>query len=357
MAKTNSRVTVLVPAHNEEKGIADAIESLSNQTLKPSQIIVIADNCTDKTVKIVSKYKDVMAFETIDNETKKAGALNQAFNSLKLEEYVLIMDADTVLDKKAIEEGLKVIQSDNKIGAVCSRAGVIEVDNMNLKEKILWELQHIEYGLFDSDRVEKQGKIKVAHGMCTLFRTIAIESVVEFRKDKFNINSGIFLEDSLVEDYELTLCLKHRWKVMSALKMLAWTDVPLMGRELWGQRERWLTGGVDALRDHSFNKVTTSEILQHFLFIFLMILRVFAVIITVKFLYLHGFQGLNKLVLSIIALSIADSVYRLKYVQDKTITTYVVKFLIIPEMVYNWMQAAVLIRSYYLSFSNNKKEW
>lgn len=228
----------------------------------------------------------IKTINTLNNKSKKAGALNQAFAQIDLEEFVLIMDADIVLDTKAIEEGIKMFNQDFNIGAVCSKAGVLPYEGKSKWEKLIWGIQHIEYAQFDSDRIEKQGNIKVAHGMCTMFKAEAIKSAPEYRKQAFNIESEIFLEDSLVEDYELTLCLKHNWKIYSCLDMLAWTDVPIQLRELWIQRKRWLRGGVDALRDHSFNKVTAPEVLNHWLFIFLISLRIFALTISVVYIYI-----------------------------------------------------------------------
>jgi poly-beta-1,6-N-acetyl-D-glucosamine synthase len=197
----------------------------------------------------------------------------------------------------------------------------------------------------------------VAHGMATLFRVEALKSVPSYRKKTLNIVSDIYLEDSLVEDYELTLCLKQNWEVSSCMNMLAWTDVPLSVKELWIQRLRWLRGGVDTLRLHSWNKVTFFEILNHWLFILLLILRMVVSIAFIYYLSKFEFKGFNPIILAIVALSYIDSIYRLKYVQDKTIFDYLIKILLIPEIIYGWFQAIVLISSYILSFCNIKQRW
>ena len=69
-------VWALIPAHNEERVIHKAIRSLQSQTIEPQRIVVIADNCTDATVKI-AKHKGVEVFITRNNKNKKAGAYNQ----------------------------------------------------------------------------------------------------------------------------------------------------------------------------------------------------------------------------------------------------------------------------------------
>lgn len=352
-------ITVLVPAHNEEKVISRTIESLLNQSVLPHQIIVVADNCTDKTVELAKRYKNVTVFETVDNKNKKAGALNQVLSSMPLSEFVLIMDADTILEDTALEIGLNTFKSNPNLGAVCSKAGVLErYEGLNYPEKILHSLQSIEYAQFDSHRVETKGKVKTLQGMCTLFKKEALSSVVGYRKETLFIESGVFLEDNLTEDYELTLCLKSvGWEVSSNLDMKAWTDVPLDYKELYVQRLRWLRGGVDSLRTHGWNKTTSVEILNHLLFLLMFFLRILAITISVTYIALNGFQGLSQWVLAVLGLSYIDSFYRMKYMENIRAIDYVVKFSIVPEMIYGWVQSFILIRAYYLSFSNTKQDW
>jgi len=355
-------VSVFIPAHNEQEIIIETLKSIFSQTLKPTQVIVICDNCTDNTILLINEFKNttkanVKIFQTKNNTGRKAGALNQAFNKLKLKNYVLIMDADTLIDKNALKYGMDMIIKDKKLAAVCSRAGVLPYTGKSLWKKTIWTIQHIEYGQFDSHRIETKGKIKVAHGMATLFRVNALKTVPLYRKKILDIDSNIYLENNLVEDYEMTLCLKNNWKISSCMNMLAWTDVPVSVKELWIQRLRWLRGGVDTLRLHSWNRVTLFEILNHWLFVLLVILQILAYAFSIYYLSIFGFQKFNIPILLVCSLAYIDSVYRLKYVQNKTFFDYIIKMLILPEIIYAWFQAIALMLSYILSFCNIKQRW
>ena len=44
---------IVIPAHNEEKFIGLTLDSLLNQTVLPSKVVVVNDNSTDKTSEIV----------------------------------------------------------------------------------------------------------------------------------------------------------------------------------------------------------------------------------------------------------------------------------------------------------------
>ncbi|RJT83434.1 glycosyltransferase [Arthrobacter cheniae] len=51
-------VTVLIPAHNEEASLPQTIASLKSQSHRPDRIIVVADNCTDATIRLAHEAGD-----------------------------------------------------------------------------------------------------------------------------------------------------------------------------------------------------------------------------------------------------------------------------------------------------------
>ena len=99
-------VTVLIPAHDEERSIGTTIASLMTQSHRPDRVVVVADNCTDSTVDVAHRA-GVEVFESVNNRHKKAGALNQALErilpGLGDNDVVMVMDADTVLDDGFLE--------------------------------------------------------------------------------------------------------------------------------------------------------------------------------------------------------------------------------------------------------------
>ena len=98
MQTKTPKISVLMSAYNSEKYIAEAIESILNQTFKDFEFIIINDGSTDKTAEIIEKYakKDVRI--RFVNNTKNQGiiaALNPGFAMCR-GEYIARMDSDDI---------------------------------------------------------------------------------------------------------------------------------------------------------------------------------------------------------------------------------------------------------------------
>ena len=102
-------VTALIPARNEELHIAATLESLRRQTVPPTAVWVIADNCTDATAD-VARAHGADVYTTVENHHRKAGGLNQLLARLLPTlgplDAVLVMDADTVMVDDFLERAV-----------------------------------------------------------------------------------------------------------------------------------------------------------------------------------------------------------------------------------------------------------
>jgi chlorobactene glucosyltransferase len=74
---TFPKVSLLVPARNEEHNIRRCIESLLRQDYPDFEIIVLDDNSTDKTYQICEEYKSISNFKIIKGGELQSGWLEK----------------------------------------------------------------------------------------------------------------------------------------------------------------------------------------------------------------------------------------------------------------------------------------
>jgi cellulose synthase/poly-beta-1,6-N-acetylglucosamine synthase-like glycosyltransferase len=235
-------VLVLIPAHDEGAQIADTIASVRGQTRRADRIVVVADNCTDDTEEI-ARRNGVEVFATVDNSTRKAGALNQAYARFAAGfDCVLQMDADTMLHPCCLEEMLAEIESDARLGGVCARFFAKPAPGL------LRRLQAIEYVRYENLCDRWGGRVSVLSGTATLLRIAALPETP-------------WREESLVEDYALTLALRRGgFEVKAARGAFSYTDTMPTVRELWRQRLRWERGTLDELRAEGWKPHTRRDV-------------------------------------------------------------------------------------------------
>lgn len=247
-------ITVLIPAHNEEQGIKPAIQSILDQRLPADRIIVVADNCSDATPDI-ARAMGCEVFETVDNEHKKAGGLNQAYRSIEAEldddDYVFVMDADSLVDPTFLEVAVAHLCADHSLGGVGGtfRGGP--------GGGFVGMLQRNEYARYARDVRRLKGKVLVLTGTATLFRVTALRDVIQARSEDELPGDYLYDTKVLTEDNELTLALLHRgWTIKSPMGCTLETEVMPTWGDLAKQRLRWKRGALENLFDYGLTRHT-----------------------------------------------------------------------------------------------------
>ena len=109
-------LAILVPAHNEEALLVRTIESLLAAATVDTEIIVIADNCSDATADI-AREMGVTVLERFDaSERGKNYALDFAIRLLAMRaqppSIVAVVDADTIVSPNFADEVANAISSE-----------------------------------------------------------------------------------------------------------------------------------------------------------------------------------------------------------------------------------------------------
>ena len=254
---TTGRVTVtaLVPAHNEEFSLPVTLTALLQQTRPPDRVIVVADNCTDRTVEI-AREMGFEAIESVDNVHKKGGALNQALArilpSSDASDVILVMDADTSLAPRFIEVGAARLEEDDELAAV---GGVFYGEDGH---GLIGQFQRNEYTRYSLQIRARHGRVFVLTGTATMFRADALLDVAAARGVFIPGETGrVYDTAALTEDNELTLALKSLGASMtSPYECMVTTEIMPAWRNLWIQRQRWQRGALENLSAYGITRAT-----------------------------------------------------------------------------------------------------
>ncbi|MGH7156958.1 MAG: glycosyltransferase family 2 protein [Candidatus Saccharimonadales bacterium] len=95
-------ITVIIPCHNYEDYLGDAIESVLGQTHKPSRIIVIDDGSTDGSRKVAKRYAD-RGVELISKDNSGVIATKNLGIELTTTSWTVFLDADDILEPEYLE--------------------------------------------------------------------------------------------------------------------------------------------------------------------------------------------------------------------------------------------------------------
>ena len=237
-------VTVLVPAHNEELTLSATLRSLQEQSLPPTRVVVVADNCTDATEEVARRH-GAEVLKSVGNTDKKAGALNQALvqilPGLGENDVVMVMDADTVLQANFLLSAVKRFRADRALMAI---GGIFYGEQGH---GLLGVFQRNEYVRYGRELVRRRGMVFVLTGTASLFRPRALRAVADARGSRIPGRKGdVYDVASLTEDNELTIALKSLGALMvSPAECKVETELMPTWRALWNQRLRWQRGALE----------------------------------------------------------------------------------------------------------------
>jgi cellulose synthase/poly-beta-1,6-N-acetylglucosamine synthase-like glycosyltransferase len=295
-------LTMIVPAYNEEVTIVDSVTGLINSEYPRFEIVVVNDGSTDATLERLKRAfrlrrtdvpyrpaiatapvrmmyqatvplpQGVMQVIVIDKENGgKADALNAGINA-STTPYLVSLDADSILDQRALKELMRVVQEDPKVVAVGGQVAIANgctvrnshVVSVGLPQRSLARFQMVEY--LRSFTTARTGLDRV-HAILILSGVFAV-----FEKETVIRAGGYltpYLRHRLTEEYvggrARTVCEDmeiivrlHRFvldklhdrRIAFLPHPVAWTEVPETFESLRKQRGRWYRGLRESLRYH-----------------------------------------------------------------------------------------------------------
>jgi biofilm PGA synthesis N-glycosyltransferase PgaC len=227
-------VSILVPCHNEAAVIALTIEQLVRNTWPNFEIIAVNDGSLDATGPVLddmSAHIPSLRVVHLQRNFGKAMALRAAAFSAR-GEFLMCIDADTLLDESAIHWMLPHFLTGARVGAVTGNPRILNRETL---------LTRIQVGEFSSiigmvKRSQRDvGRIFTVSGCHVCYRRRALHDV------------GYWSPETVTEDIDISWKLQLQyWDIRFEPHALAWIVMPESLIGLWHQRVRWARGGIEA---------------------------------------------------------------------------------------------------------------
>jgi cellulose synthase/poly-beta-1,6-N-acetylglucosamine synthase-like glycosyltransferase len=295
-------LTMIVPAFNEDVTIVDSVTSLIHCDYPRFEVVVISDGSSDGTLdrlkrafrlrrtevpyrpaigtaRVRAMYEatiplpsNVLRLVVIDKENGgKADALNAGINA-STTPYFVSLDADSILDQRALKELMRVVQEDPRVVAVGGQVAIANgctvrnsrVVSVGLPARSLPRFQMVEYfRSFTTARtgLDRMRSILILSGVFAVFEK---ETVIRaggyltpflnhrITREYVGHPAGTVCEDMeiIVRLHRFVLDKLHDRRIVFLPHPVAWTEVPERFESLRKQRGRWYRGLRESLRYH-----------------------------------------------------------------------------------------------------------
>ncbi|MCI5127590.1 MAG: glycosyltransferase family 2 protein, partial [Candidatus Electrothrix sp. AUS3] len=135
----NKKYTIITPAYNEAQLLPLVIQSIVEQTELPEEWIIVDDRSTDNTWDVITeaakKYSFIRPVFLSGDKTRRLGAnvvyvFDEGYKQLSNPsfDFIVKMDADSVLPKQYFEQLLDQFEDDPQLGMASGKTFILEKD-------------------------------------------------------------------------------------------------------------------------------------------------------------------------------------------------------------------------------------
>ena len=247
------KVTIVVPAHNEDVVIAQTARAIldMNYPHDKVELLLFADNCEDDTYQEMLKVKAMPEYATRDitiTDRKgtggKAGVLNDALKIAK-GDYICVYDADAMPEKNALYFLVKKVLEDPERHVASFGRNKTRNANQNFLTRC------INQEIVVTQRIQHVG-------MWHMFKIGRIPGTNFIINTEFVKSIGGWRNGALTEDTDISFKIMQSGKLIAlAYNSEAFQQEPETVKSYYMQRKRWAKGNYEVVISnfkHLFDK-------------------------------------------------------------------------------------------------------
>jgi GT2 family glycosyltransferase len=189
---SSSGVTVVVTSFNHARFLPDALQSLRAQSTTPSEVVLVDDGSTDDTARLVSGYAEV---RYLYQTNRGLSAARNAGLRASVGEFIVFLDADDVLEPRAIEVGLRYLAAHPEWALVSGGHRRADADLRPLGHDCCWPVHDRHY-------------LALLHG-----NYIGMHAAVMYRRAALLALGGFDEELTACEDYDVYLRMARSYPI------------------------------------------------------------------------------------------------------------------------------------------------
>jgi biofilm PGA synthesis N-glycosyltransferase PgaC len=365
-APRTATISAIIPAHNEEETIEAVIKAILHSTRIPDECIVVINGCDDDTLEIAQRYTGyhervvkgvkmscfVRVVDMGENPDGKVGALNYGFRMAKHADFILGVDGDTIVDRRCIEQLELEMVSDSRIGGISAIYTIGYEQGNSPFARFLIAGQRAQFSGFHLDNLLNRGRhVAVLGGQTSLFRTEALEAVMEKYRQ-----TTCWTSDSQVEDSLLSIQIKScGYFTKISAEARAEVGGMVTTKALHNQRLKWNAGALELIKQFPFHpslRIRWRENVNMFMNCFT---RLAFISLLIAALSIHVFT-FNPMWLIPPFVAIGLNLKTAMHMKDKNWRDIAFAALAIPAEVYTWLMISHAGAAWYQVLSKQERD-
>ncbi len=238
----NPKISVIIPAWNEEVGILNTIESVLKSTYRNFEIVVINDGSTDNSDVLIRNYinklqqlnkNTIPIIYKYQENAGKGSALNHGIE-ISSGDIICTIDADCVVDKHALQAVVNTFKDESVMAGV----GNVVIANHSSSIGVVQYLEYL-FSFYFKRTDAFFGSIYIIGGAAGVFRKEVFDKI------------GGYSTKNMTEDIELSVRIQDAgMKIEYLPDMIVYTEGASDLAGLKGQRLRWKKGRFQTFIQH-----------------------------------------------------------------------------------------------------------